>query len=242
MVGPYERLTRIDMRWGGCLVLTLIVFAACLLPFIFVDLANQALRNLHLSPTSAMLVFLGILFGSAVNLPVVRFPTDEEALVPPPMPFETFGFGMPAARLRREVIVTVNVGGCVVPVLLAVWLSRFIVDGGSRVVLVLLAGMVVNAVVCYFFSRPIPHLGIALPMFLPAAVALLVTWLGLAAERFDDYRSPVAFVIGISGPLVGADLLRWKDFPKIGAAIISIGGAGTWDGIVLSGLLASLLA
>ncbi len=81
-----------------------------------------------------------------------------------------------------------------------------------------------------------------MPAFLPAMIALSVTWIGLGADEFARYRAPVAFVIGITGPLIGADLLHWKDFKSVAAGTVSIGGAGTWDGIVLSGLLAALLA
>ena len=54
-------------------------------------------------------------------------------------------------------------------------------------------------------------------------------------------RAPVAFVAGVLGPLVGADLLHLKDIGRISTGLLSIGGAGTFDGIVLSGLLAAIL-
>jgi len=44
------------------------------------------------------------------------------------------------------------------------------------------------------------------------------------------------------GPLIGADLLHLDDIEAIGAGVASIGGAGTFDGIVLSGLAATVLA
>jgi len=52
----------------------------------------------------------------------------------------------------------------------------------------------------------------------------------------------VAFVAGVLGPLIGADLLRLNEVVKIAPAVVSIGGAGTFDGIVLSGLISALLA
>jgi uncharacterized membrane protein len=52
----------------------------------------------------------------------------------------------------------------------------------------------------------------------------------------------VAFVAGVLGPLIGADLFHLKDISRVSAGILSIGGAGTFDGIVLSGILAALLA
>ena len=42
--------------------------------------------------------------------------------------------------------------------------------------------------------------------------------------------------------MIGADLLHLKEVVRIAPGLASIGGAGTFDGIVLSGLAASLLA
>lgn len=47
-----------------------------------------------------------------------------------------------------------------------------------------------------------------------------------------DQAPPVAFVAGMLGPLIGTDLLHLRDIEKI-----AISGAGTFDGIVLSGIL-----
>ena len=49
------------------------------------------------------------------------------------------------------------------------------------------------------------------------------------------------FRSGVLGPLVGADLLHLDDIAEIGTGMASIGGAGTFDGVVLSGLVATLL-
>jgi len=42
--------------------------------------------------------------------------------------------------------------------------------------------------------------------------------------------------------LIGADLLNLGRIRGLGAPIVSIGGAGTFDGIFMSGILAVLLA
>jgi uncharacterized membrane protein len=41
---------------------------------------------------------------------------------------------------------------------------------------------------------------------------------------------------------VGADLLRLDEIPALGAPVVSIGGAGTFDGLVLSGVISTLFA
>jgi len=42
--------------------------------------------------------------------------------------------------------------------------------------------------------------------------------------------------------LIGADQLRLKDVRKLGASLASIGGAGTFNGIVMTGIVAALPA
>jgi uncharacterized membrane protein len=41
--------------------------------------------------------------------------------------------------------------------------------------------------------------------------------------------------------LIGADLLRLKDIRRMGTPVTSIGGAGTFDGIFMTGIVAVLL-
>ena len=43
------------------------------------------------------------------------------------------------------------------------------------------------------------------------------------------------------GALVGADLTNLGGITKLGAPMVSIGGAGTFDGVFLTGVIAVLL-
>jgi uncharacterized membrane protein len=52
----------------------------------------------------------------------------------------------------------------------------------------------------------------------------------------------IAYIGGSIGCLVGADLLNLDKVQGLGAPIASIGGAGTFDGIFLTVVLAVLLA
>ena len=82
-----------------------------------------------------------------------------------------------------------------------------------------------------------PGIGIGMPMLIaPLAAALIATILD------PQQRAPLAYISGTLGVLIGADLLRLKDIRKLGAPIASIGGAGTFDGVFVTGLLAVLLA
>jgi uncharacterized membrane protein len=95
----------------------------------------------------------------------------------------------------------------------------------------------VVAAVCHWFAEPVSGLGIAVPIFAPAlvtaVVAMILSWTDAA---------PLAYVGGSLGTLIGADLLNLDKIAGLGAPIASIGGAGTFDGVFLTGIVAVLLA
>jgi uncharacterized membrane protein len=89
----------------------------------------------------------------------------------------------------------------------------------------------------HMLAQPIPGLGIALPVFVPSLAAAVVSLL-LAWRR----AAPLAYISGSLGTLIGADLLNLGAMAQMGAPVASIGGAGTFDGIFLIGVVAVLLA
>jgi uncharacterized membrane protein len=125
-----------------------------------------------------------------------------------------------------------NVGGALVPVVLACWVLT-----ATGAWLPGLAASAIVAVVTHRLARAIPGFGIALPPLVPAPVAALV-----AVALAPDVAPAVAYAAGTLGTLVGADLLNLGRITRMGAAQASIGGAGTFDGIFVTGLLAVLLA
>src|SRR5437763_1326562 len=109
------------MQGFGCLLLLLVIVSLCLLPIAFVDLMNDALVKLHLSSQTAAATVLAILFGSLINLPVYRIRRDAPQ---PVQPLALFGLEnvMPTwQQMRKDTLIAVNVGGCVIPLLLAAW-------------------------------------------------------------------------------------------------------------------------
>jgi uncharacterized membrane protein len=79
--------------------------------------------------------------------------------------------------------------------------------------------------------------GIAVPTFIPPVIAASVALL------LSRKSAPaLAYVSGTLGILVGADLVNLGRVQGLGAPIFSIGGAGTCDGIFLTGIIAVLLA
>jgi len=133
---------------------------------------------------------------------------------------------------RGATVVALNVGGALIPVLVSLYL--LVHTGMYRRILI---GVSVVAAVVHSLAQIVPGVGIAVPMIVPPLVAAGVA-LPLAFRR----APPLAYVSGSMGTLIGADLMNLGKIARLGAPVVSIGGAGTFDGVFLTGLLAGLLA
>ena len=101
----------------------------------------------------------------------------------------------------------------------------------------MIAGTAIVAILVHSLARVVPGLGIVVPVFVPPLVAAGVALL-LAFRR----APPLAYVAGSMGTLIGADVLNLGRIEALGAPVVSIGGAGTFDGVFLTGIIAGLLA
>ncbi|MGV8074301.1 MAG: DUF1614 domain-containing protein [Syntrophobacteraceae bacterium] len=177
------------------------------------------------------LLFLCIL-GSMINIPLRKIKIESE---PEDLEIVSY-FGMrfrpPRWPDRREMVLAVNVGGAIIPT----FLSIYLLTHAANPFRMLIALAVVTFVV-YRIARPIPGVGIATPMLIPPIAA------ALAALIFNPQWAPAtAYVAGTLGTLIGADILHLNELQNLKAPVASIGGAGTFDGIFLTGILAVLLS
>jgi uncharacterized membrane protein len=129
--------------------------------------------------------------------------------------------------------VAVNVGGCVVPVAFSAWIC---VHAGLPADLVVPATLFV-ALVSRLASKVEPGVGVVMPGFVAPLAALAASFVLVPA-----HPAPLAYVCGTTGVLLGADVTRLRQASARGASMLSIGGAGTQDGIFLAGIVAVLLA
>ncbi|HEU0219991.1 MAG TPA: DUF1614 domain-containing protein [Gallionella sp.] len=189
-----------------------------------------AFEKLGLSPDSALLLFLTILGGSLVNLPLFSMKSEPPRLEDMPPLVHEFYSQMP---YTGRTLVMVNVGGCVVPAAFSLYLLAQHPLNAFYVVL----AVATVALLCFKTTRPLPGVGLGGPMLLAPLMAALVS---VALDPSN--AAPLAFVSGTLGVLIGADLLHLRDIRRLGAPFASIGGAGSFDGIFISGLVAVLLA
>lgn len=208
------------------------------LPFlIFFVFAGSAVFGIifGIESEKALIIFAMIVIGSFVNIPLF-----EKKGVEVVRRYEIFGI-IYTIRSRKNLTIAVNLGGCVIPAILAFKVLYDIIN--SIPFIVFFGSFLLSSFIIYAFSRPIPGVGIVVPMFLPPLVATLVAFLALVISNASTILLPkVSFAIGVLSALFGADILHLKDIEKVGYGIVSIGGAGTFDGIFLTGIFAVIFS
>ena len=208
------------------------ILIALLVGLLVIMVVLGALRHAYLSlgvsPGTAMLLLLGSLIGSYFNIPIAVLPPEQ---VESDKVIEFFGmeYTVPMAENLPGTVIAINVGGAVIPTIMSIYLlasRRLWVSGAIATALV--------ALVLHWLATPVSGVG---PVFIPAIVTAVVS---LLLSRRD--AAPLAYISGSMGTLIGADLTNLDKVAGLGAPVASIGGAGTFDGIFLTGILAVLLA
>ena len=172
----------------GCLLLVLALAAVCLMPLVMLRVMEDALRHLHLPGWLATLTIVGILAGSLINIPLYRIDRDSEQ--PVMRGYMVPGLGwVPMPRKSAQSIIAVNVGGCIIPALLALLQASYVITDMPQARWALLVATGVNIAVCYYLARPIPGVGIAIPAFVPPLAAIGLAWLLLNGEQFNEVRA-----------------------------------------------------
>jgi uncharacterized membrane protein len=226
-------------RRRGFAAFTLVaaVALALLLPIVFVEIMLRGLANLHLSATAALIIILSMFAGALINIPVKRIERAEWQMDDPLAVFGLAGILPVLLRRRKETIVAVNVGGCIIPSGLALYELWHLAALGRDALIPVGVASAINIALCFSLARPVPGVGIVMPVAAPAILAAVSALLVAPANA-----APVAFIAGTVGPLIGADIFHLRAIARSFVGTASIGGAGTFDGIVLSGLIAAYLA
>jgi uncharacterized membrane protein len=204
---------------------------AVLVAFVEVGILRYAYEKIGVARRYVFAVLLVTLLGSYVNIPVAELP-PEQVLSNQVVSFFGMEYVVPQVQEWPRTIIAVNVGGALVPTLLSLYLlvKRRLFGPG-------LLAVAIVAVVVHAMASPVRGVGISVPVFIPPLVA------ALAAVLLARRAGPaVAYIGGSLGTLIGADLMNLGAIQGLGAPVASIGGAGTFDGVFLTGIVAVLLA
>jgi len=209
----------------------LVLLFAALIILIQLRILRYAYMRLGVGPGTALLLLFGSLVGSYFNIPITVLPgqTVRSGEI-----VDYFGmrYVVPMVTSYPGTVLAVNVGGAVIPTVMSIYLVlryQLWVQAAIAVIAI--------ALIIHSMATPVRGVGIAVPVFAPVVVTAI-----LAFILSREYAPPLAYIGGSMGTLIGADLMNLGNIGGLGAPVASIGGAGTFDGIFLTGILAVLLA
>jgi len=238
-------------QFSGGILAALLFLVALFFLFIFlpVSIVAEAFSKLGLTPIQGVLMLIAILVGRTVNLPVY---TSERLIMvkkPRTMTYSVDGNGPhvqleedTANELKKQVF-AVNVGGCILPILLSLTflISLHLSDKADGAYGWIGFAMVMVAGGCYALTKADPYTGLRVPLFMPG----LMTFVSVYFFVPEPFRPVAAYVAGTLGTIIGGNLAPLMS-PRIRSAVgtpqVSIGGAGTFGGVFVAGILAVLLA
>ena len=220
------------------LPVSILLFILLLLVFPFIwfaltlDVVQIAVAKLGFSANAALFLLAAIIFGSTINIPLYKVESQVEIIDNYSDLWVRQFFGIPLPRIRQKTIVALNVGGGLIPVLVALYQFRH----ANPLAIVLVTAIV--TIVSYYAARVVPGIGIQMnPLLAPITAAIASAFITRGI-----HAAPVAFAGGVLGTLIGADILHLKEIQRMTPGVLSIGGAGVFDGIALCGLFALLLS
>ena len=209
----------------------LVLLVGGLIVLIQLHVLRYAYMRLGVGPGGALFLLFGSLIGSYFNIPITILPgqTVESGQI---VDFFGMRYVVPLVVASPGTVLAVNVGGAIIPTLMSTYLV-------IRYQLWIKAALAIAAMalIIHSMATPVQGIGIAVPVFVPVVATAI-----LAFILSREYAAPLAYIGGSMGTLIGADLLNLDRIGSLGAPVASIGGAGTFDGIFLTGILAVLLA
>ena len=205
----------------------LVIFAIFIFPLLvgllFLNLLTAGFSTLGFSALGGLLITVFIFLGSFINLPLSKGESVEVR--------DDRFFGAFNRRVSIRSGISINLGGAVIPIFVVSILIP------NSPILPTLVTILATALVAYKFSTYRPGIGVALTPAFPVLTALIFSLL-LAPQSPET----VAFIAGVLGTIIGADLINLPKASKLERGVIVIGGGGVFDGVLLTGIIASLLA
>jgi uncharacterized membrane protein len=212
-------------------LLILSFFFLLLMALIELGILEYAYAKIGIGRKHMFALLVLSLLGSYINIPVAELPA-REVVSDHQVTFYGMRYIIPFVVDGPRTLIAVNLGGAVLPTILSIYLLI-----KNRLYLLGLLSVIIVTAVIHYMAYPVRGVGIAVPTFIPP---LVTTAVALLLSR--KHAAPLAYIAGSLGTLIGADLLNLGKIPGMGAPIASIGGAGTFDGIFVTGIFSVLLA
>ncbi len=211
----------------------LLLAVTAVIAIVAVELVGRAFGNLGFGWLEVGFLLAASLVGSTINIPVLQLKSRHP--ITQPTDVSVFGITFRIPQVASGVTTTqiaVNLGGALIPTLVSIYLLWM----NPSVLASAIAGIAIVTLVIHVVARPVAGVGIVTPFLVPPLAAALCGILLPSTQNFV-----VAYTSGVLGTLIGADLTNLNKISELGAPMASIGGAGTFDGVFLSGIIAVLL-
>jgi uncharacterized membrane protein len=216
-------------------VVILLLILVAVIGLVFVGVVGIAFEDVGFSPIIIVLILIATFVGSLFNIPILKLKTSVPMVMEKRVSFFGVTYRIPQVEYGQAVtVVAINVGGALIPTAVSIYLlSRT----APVTIVYSIFGVAIVGLITHVVARPVKGVGIVAPSFIsPIAAAMIALILQPSSAQ------TIAYVAGVLGTLIGADLTNLNVIPKLGAPVASIGGAGTFDGVFLSGIIAVLLA
>jgi len=225
--------------------LFLLFFTTLTLILILTYAVPIMVKGLMMPPTLAIMIFYLSLLGSYINFPIKYVETIKPEIEYREIRIFGVRWMLPEFTWNvKRMIIAVNLGGAIIPTAISIYLLIFNIPMFEAHPLAtymkIIISMVIITVIVNRQARIVPGLGIAIPGYLPPILTAIVA---LILSQIPPKSNPtfIAYISGTIGTLLGADILNLHKIGKMNARMVSIGGAGTFDGIYISGLMATAL-
>lgn len=217
----------------------LLILLSVIVAVLFFSLVSTAFVRIGFAWYDAFLLLIFSLLGSHINIPVAKLRTKAPVVEREYVRFMGMIYRLPLKRtVQKQTTIAVNLGGAVIPGIVSLYLMlRF-----PEAIFYSIVGIIFVSVVTYLVSKPVKGVGIVTPILVsPIAAALGAIFIVSTFSIPHDIIFVIAYTGGTLGTLVGADIFNLNKIKNLGAPVASIGGAGTFDGIFLAGVIAVLL-
>jgi len=194
-------------------------------------------KTLGLSVLETIALYLALLAMGAVNVPLYEFKSrrdsDQKTVT-----YAGEKYLLPVWH-GHNTLVALNLGGCVVALCISVYFASALTALWPAVLL----SIVIVALGVFLASRPSRSAGYYVPTYVLPALSLAVALVALYGSNAGLYNcARLAFCAGACGALLGTSLLNLPRLQRLGTTFFSLGGYGVFDGIFLTGIVATIVA
>ena len=214
------------------------ILAFAIISLFLLQAIGIAFLQLGIPMWLAILIVPGSLVGSLINIPLYTIESDSAPCTEDShVQYWGINYQVFHPECPGETQISINLGGAIIPI----FVSGYLILVNITAVVQFIVAITIVALIVHRVARIEPNVGILTPGFLPALAAVFITIviLAIAPGSYNGYA--IAYVCGTLGTLIGADLLNLNKLSRLRTGKASIGGAGTWDGVFLTGILAVFL-